>query len=140
MPIIKELIRKEANNTLSFGDYTLPTKTKICDYEYEGDIYKIKTFCEVTKLKRNGLLVYESNPGTAVNEFRETSEVVEFKVEGPEDAQITLELEPEQSYELFMDGKSSGIVNTNMGGKLMLSVPLEEGNVVAVKVVKNGEK
>lgn len=136
MPIIKELIRKESNDTLSFGDYTLDKKTKICDFEFEGDIYKIKTFNEITKLKRNELLVYESTPGTAVNEFKETADLVEFKVEGPEDAQITLELEPEQPYEIIMDGQSFGKVNTNLGGKLILSVPLEEGNIVDVKVVK----
>lgn len=136
MSIIKGLIRKEDNNTLSFGDYTLDTKTKINDFEFEGDIYKIKTFQEVTKLKKNGLLVYESEPGTVVHEFMETAELVQFRVEGPEDAQITLELEPEQAYEVFMDEKSMGEVATNLGGKLMLSVSLEEGKEIFVKIVK----
>ena len=138
MPIIKGLIKKEDNNTLSFGDYTLDTKTKISDFEFEGNIYKIKTFNEVTKLKKNGLLVYESEPGTVVHEFKETADLVEFSVEGPEDAQITLELEPEQAYEVFMDGNSIGEVNTNMGGKLMLSVSLELEKAVFVKIVKRG--
>ncbi|MEG1458816.1 MAG: endosialidase [Acetivibrio sp.] len=136
MPIVKGLIRKEDNNTLSFGDYTLDTKTKICDFEFKGDLYKIKTFHEITKLKKNGILVYESMPGTAVNEFCATSEEVSFKVEGPEDAQITLELEPEQVYKINMGEECIGEVKTNLGGKLALSVPLENGEVVCVKVVK----
>jgi len=138
MPIIKGLIRKEDDNTLSFGDYSLEAKTKICDFEFEGNIYKIKTFNEVTKLKKNELLVYESEPGTVVHNFKETADLVEFSVEGPEDAQITLELEPEQAYEVFIDGESIGSVNTNLGGKLMLSVSLEPEKMVSVKVVKRG--
>ena len=31
-----------------------------------GDMYKVKTFKEITKLERNGMFVYESVPGTAV--------------------------------------------------------------------------
>ena len=36
---IKELIRTEANGTLSFGDYELEQKTKRSDYEHDGDLY-----------------------------------------------------------------------------------------------------
>lgn len=136
MPIVKGLIRKEDNNTISFGDYTLDTKTKICDFEFQGDIYKIKTFKEITKLKKNELLVYESMPGTAVSEFLAAADFVEFKVEGPEDAQITLELEPEQVYEIYIDGKFMDEEKTNLGGKLLLSVSLEGDKTVEVRVTK----
>lgn len=136
MSIIKGLIRKEDNNALSFGDYTLDAKTKINDFEFEGDIYKIKTFKEVTKLKKNELLVYESEPGTVVHNFKATAALTEFSVEGLEDAQITLELEPEQSYEVWVDGSSIGEVKTNLGGKLMLSVSLEADKEAPVRIVK----
>lgn len=136
MPIVQELIRKESNNTLSFGDYTLPTKTKIEDFEYEGDIYKIKTFNEITKLKKNGLLVYESTPGTAVNEFKATAKEISFKVEGPEDADITLELEPGQGYNVMIGEEDRGEVKTNLGGKMMLSLELGTDEMVDVKIVK----
>ena len=59
MATVKELLRAENDGTLSFGDYTLPTKTKKDNFEFEGDIYKVKTFAEITKLEKNGMFVYE---------------------------------------------------------------------------------
>lgn len=44
MTVVKELIRSELDGTLSFGDYTLDTKTKKDGFEFQGDIYKVKTF------------------------------------------------------------------------------------------------
>ena len=66
MATISELIRSEADGTISFGDYTLGAKAKLDNFEHQGDIYKVKTFSEITKLERNGMFVYESVPGTAV--------------------------------------------------------------------------
>ena len=106
MAAISELIRTEGNGTLSFGDYTLGAKAKLDNYEFHGDKYKVKTFKEITKLERNGLFVYESVPGTAVTNFTEDENTVSFTVEGPEDAQITLELAEETEYEIDIDGKS----------------------------------
>ena len=88
MAAIKELIRKESDNTISFGDYTLDKKTKLDNFEYQGDLYKVKTFGEITKLEKNGSFVYESVPGTAVEHLKETEKGMEFKVEGPEDVQL----------------------------------------------------
>lgn len=67
MPVVSELIRIEDDGTISFGNYELATKSKLQDFEYKGDLYKVKTFHEITKLERNGMFVYESVPGTAVN-------------------------------------------------------------------------
>ena len=72
MATVKELLRAENDGTLSFGDYTLPTKTKKDNFEFEGDIYKVKTFAEITKLEKNGMFVYESVPGSTVENFKET--------------------------------------------------------------------
>lgn len=134
MAAISELIRTEDNGTISFGNYALATKEKLDNYEFDGDIYKVKTFKEITKLERNGLFVYESVPGTAVTGFVQTADTVEFVVEGAEDAQITLELAAETEYEITVDGKSSGVMKTNLGGKLSLSVELEGSKQVAIKV------
>ena len=136
MAAISELIRTEANGTLSFGDYTLGAKAKLDNYDFNGDKYKVKTFKEITKLERNGLFVYESVPGTAVTDFKQTENTVAFTVEGPEDAQITLELEEETEYEISIDGKSAGTMKTNLGGKLSVSVELEGAAKVATKVEK----
>lgn len=51
MSVINELIRTEANGTLSFGNYSLAAKSKVEDFEHEGDLYKVKTFKEITKLE-----------------------------------------------------------------------------------------
>ena len=38
MTVVKELIRSELDGTLSFGDYTLDTKTKMMDLNFR-EIY-----------------------------------------------------------------------------------------------------
>ena len=136
MAAVKELLRAENNGTLSFGDYTLPSKTKKDNFEFQGDIYKVKTFAEITKLEKNGMFVYESVPGSAVEDFRETDREVEFTVSAPGDVQFTLELEPESEYEVFIDGNSAGRMTTNLSGKLSVSVELSADQSAGVKVVK----
>ncbi len=138
MAVVEELIRTENNETLSFGNYNLAKKSKADNYEFGGDLYKVKTFQEITKLERNGMFVYESVPGTAVSQFRVTGSGVDFQVEGPEDAQITLELEDQAEYRVYVNGADAGTMKTNLGGKLSLSVELNEGEPVAVKIEKIG--
>ena len=136
MASVKELLRAENDGTLSFGDYTLTAKTKKDNYEFEGDIYKVKTFSEITKLEKNGMFVYESVPGSAVENFKETENEITFAVSAQGDVQFTLELEPESEYEVFIDGVSAGKMSTNLSGKLSDSVELSDGQNVPVKVVK----
>lgn len=136
MPVIESLIRSEADGTISFGNYKLSTKSKLQDFEHAGDLYKIKTFYEITKLERNGLFVYESVPGTAVENFAVAGDGVEFLVEGDKDAQITVQLDDDTEYEVYVDDISVGGMKTNMSGKLVVSVELNEGVVSHVKVVR----
>lgn len=136
MAVIKELIRKEADGTLSFGNYELGTKQKLSDFEYEGDLYKVKTFKEITKLEKNGMFVYESVPGTAVTGMKADEKTMKFKVEGWEDSSITLELEPEAEYKVYVDGTNVGKMKTNLAGKLILSVELNPEQVSEIKVEK----
>lgn len=133
---IKELIRTESNGTLSFGDYELAQKAKKSDYEHDGDLYKVKTYADITKLERNGMLVYESVPGTAVQNFQATGDGVSFEVESDKDVQITLGLEEDAQYQAFIGGADIGAMQTKMGGKLVLSVEAPESGSVPVKVVK----
>ena len=118
MAAVKELIRAEADGSISFGDYELASKTKKQDFEYEGDLYKVKTFREITKLERNDLFVYESVPGTAVEHFRAAADGVEFQVEGPEDAQITLGMEDDTEYLTLVDGVSAGAIRQGLAESL----------------------
>ena len=136
MAVVEELIRTENNEALSFGNYKLDKKSKVDNFEFSGDLYKVKTFQEITKLERNGMFVYESVPGTAVNQFHVTDMGVTFQVEGPEDAQITLELEDQTEYKVFVNGADVGQMKTNLSGKLSISVELEEGTPVTVKIEK----
>ena len=136
MAVVEELIRKESDGTLSFGNYLLDSKTKKSDFEYEGDLYKVKTFNEITKLEKNGLFVYESVPGSTVTNFSDDGNNISFQVEAAKDLGFTLELEPSQEYEVSLDGAVLGKMKTNLGGKLNVSIELEEGKKADVKVSK----
>ena len=136
MAFVEELIRKESDDTISFGNYTLKSKSKISDFEHRGDLYKVKTYEKITKLEKNGLFVYESVPGTAVFNFSARNSEVGFEVAGNDTVQITLELEAESDYEIYRDDMLLGKMKTNLGGKLVFSLDLEEGKKVRIKVVK----
>ena len=132
MPVIEELICTEQDGTISFGNYKLGQKAN------QGDMYKVKTYNEITKLERNDMFVYESVPGTAAEHFRVTDEGVEFTVGGSKDAQITVQLENDTDYEIYVNDSAVGNMMTNMSGKLSVSVELEEGISVPVKAVRRG--
>lgn len=136
MATVKELLRAEEDGTLSFGDYTLASKTKLDNFEFEGDLYKVKTFSEITKLERNGMFVYESVPGSAVENFKATDTEVNFQISAPEDVNFTLELQPESEYEVLIGGASAGKMNTNLSGKLSVSVELGGDESTEVRIVK----
>ena len=136
MAALKELIRTEANGTLSFGDYELSQKTKLSDFDHNGDLYKVKTFREITRLEKNDMFVYESVPGTAVQNFAETELGMEFQVEGTGAVQITLGLCDATEYTVTVNGAETGVVKTNLSGKLPLSVDLGDEGIARVKVVK----
>ncbi|MDO5337414.1 MAG: endosialidase [Eubacteriales bacterium] len=135
MSAVKELLRTEVDGTISFGDYELGKKSKLSDYEHQGDMYKVKTFSEITKLEKNGTFVYESVPGTAVFNMLQDGDQMSFSVEGPEDAQITVEMEGDTEYEIFLNGATAGRMKTNLGGKLSFSAELGE-TAVQVRIEK----
>ncbi|MFQ9515724.1 MAG: endosialidase [Eubacterium sp.] len=134
MAVVKELIRKESNGTISFGNYELPQKTKLADFEVAGDMYKVKTFNEITKLERNGTFVYESIPGTAVNVFKETADEVNFFVDGTGQTQITLELESNKEYKITVGDRDLGVSKTDIGGKITFDADLSKGTLTQVKI------
>lgn len=136
MAAVKELLRVEKDGTLSFGDYTLDVKTKLEEFEFEGDIYKVKTFSGITKLEKNGMFVYESVPGTAVEGFRSTESGARFQVSGLQDAQLTLELESDSEYIVYLNEVNAGVMKTNVSGKLSVSAELEENQAVKVRIEK----
>lgn len=136
MATIKELLRAEKDGRISFGDYSLGEKKKLENFEFEGDVYKVKTFSGITKLEKNGMFLYESVPGTAVEGFEISESGASFFVSGTQDAQVTLGFEAETEYVIFLQEEEVGGMETNLSGKLSLSVELEDGKQVKVKIEK----
>ena len=136
MAVVEELLRAEADGAISFGNHKLDAKAKLEDYEHAGNLWKVKTYKSMTKLEKNGMFTYESVPGTSVNNFVEKETGVEFLVEGEEDAQITIGLEDDMEYDVYVNNEKIGRMKTNLSGKLNLSVELSGAEQVAVKVIK----
>lgn len=135
MAVVSELLRAEKDGSLSFGDYTLNQKTKLKDFEHQGDNYYVKTYYENTHLEKNEMFVYDSVPGTSVTNFKATEKGLSFTVEGKQDAQITLDLAAEVTYTIYFNEKAVGQMDTNAAGKLAIGVELGEAPVF-VQVIK----
>lgn len=127
MAVIDEGIRIEQNNTLSFGNFLVKDKLKVAGFEFGGDVYKIKTHNEVTKLEKNGKILIESVPGAAFFNFQVTEQAVSFEVDGLEAVQLTLELEPESDYGILVDGVVTGNTKSSVSGKISFSLELGKG-------------
>lgn len=138
MAVVEELVRTEESGAISFGNYKLGAKAKVENYEHGGDLYKVKTYKELTKLEKNGMFAYESQPGTGVLDFVETEDGVTFTVEADEDAQITVGLKEDTEYDVTVDNVNIGTMKTNLIGKLSISIELANAGEIAVKIVKNG--
>ena len=136
MPGIESLIRTEQDGTISFGNYSLNEKSKKQDFEHQGDLYKVKTFYEITKLERNGMFVYESVPGTTVSNFAEHNEGITCRLEGYKASQVTVQLEENTTYKIYEDGAVTGEITTNMSGKLGINIDLEDEKPVELKILK----
>ena len=100
----------------------------------KGDSYKVKTYSASTRLEKNDSLVYESEPGTAVQDFIWNENGLSFTVECPGDCQIVLGLADDATYRIIIDGKDTGMMETGMGGKLVLSVEMPESGLAKVEV------
>lgn len=138
MAVVEELLRSESNGNISFGNHALKQKAKLEDFEHAGDIYKVKTYDAMTRLEKNGMFLYESVPGTSVFDFAENEKGITFTVEGEQDAQITIGLEADSEYEVFIDGAGIGSMTSNLAGKVNVSVELAGIGKAQVEVVKRG--
>ncbi len=136
MAVVDELLRTEEDGTISFGNHKLAAKAKVEDYEHGGDLYKVKTYKELTKLEKNGMFAYESEPGTSVNDFAETENGLAFTVEGDEDAQLTVGLAEDTEHDVYLNEVNVGRMKTNLSGKLNISVELASAGEVKVKITK----
>ncbi len=131
-----DIIAVQDNGDLCFGDYTLKEKRKVEDFSFEGSSYKVKTFYEITKLEKNGSLMYESVPGTRVTGFKETESGLSFTAEGQGSCQLTTELDEETEYHVQIGDTDAGTMKTNLSGKLSISLELAPAEAVSVVIEK----
>ena len=126
MSVVSQVISLEPKGGLNFGNYKSAEKLKSDDFDVNGDIYKVKTHSEITRIEKNSMLLYESVPGTAVSRFTLNEKECAFSIEGFENTQITMELEPEKEYRIFIDDVNVGTTKSNRSSKLNFSVELSE--------------
>ena len=86
---------------------------------------------DVNMPKMNGIQLLEK-----LRQFKIAAKVLMASTDTKEGAQITLGLEPETEYEVTVDGEVVGTMSTNLGGKLSLSVEVDEEKAVAISVCK----
>ncbi|GHU51108.1 hypothetical protein AGMMS49975_03570 [Clostridia bacterium] len=126
MSVIAEIIRVEESGDISFGNYSVSDKQKVNDFDVRGDLYKVKTHNEITRLEKNSKLLLETVPGAAIHNFHLREKYVKFLAEGKGDTQLTLELESEQEYKIIVDDVNVGRAKSSHSGKLIFSAELTE--------------
>jgi len=136
MAVISEIIRAEADNTLSFGNYAVVEKQKSNDFKFNGHTYKVKTHNELTRLERDDQMVLETVPGTAIHNFADSGEVLEFSAEGMGSTQLTFGLAPETEYNIFVDGELVGMAASSLSGKVSFGAELEPESLFHIKIEK----
>ena len=127
MAVIEELIRQEDNGSISFGNYLMDEKKKVLDFEVQGDLYKVKTYREITKLEKNGKMLLETVPGATILHF----------LQNEKEVSLTLELEADTEYKILVDDVNVGKMKTNMTGKVNFSVEVQK-SATSVKIEKIG--
>ena len=136
MSIIKEGIILNEDKTLSFGNYEVTEKIKVKDFNVDGNIYKIRTHNEVTRLSKNGNLLLETVPCATIHNLRRKEKEATFLAEGLGDTLITIELEPNTNYSLFINDVNIDKIKTNLSGKINFSTTLSK-EAQQIKVEKH---
>ena len=124
MAVIQDGIRAGENGAISFGNYEAKEKIKVDDFACAGDVYKVRTHCEVTRLERNGKLLMETVPGAAIHNLLVSDTCIRFGATGKDATQVTMELESETDYKLTIDNESESNMKTNRSGKVTFSLEL----------------
>jgi len=136
MASINEIIRVEADNTLSFGNYLVAEKQKSGDFKFNGHTYKVKTHNELTRLECDDKMILETVPGTAIHNFVDSGETLEFSAEGMGSTQFTFGLAPETEYNIFVDGELVGMAMSSLSGKISFGAELEADTLFCIKIEK----
>ncbi|WP_250277878.1 endosialidase [[Clostridium] colinum] len=136
MSAIQQGIILNEDKTLSFGNYEVSEKIKVKDFNVDGNIYKIRTHNEVTRLSKNGNLLLETVPGATIHNLFISEKESSFLAEGLGDTLITLELEPNTTYSLFINDVNIDKIKTNLSGKINFSTTLSK-ETQQIKIEKN---
>ncbi len=135
MAIIQEGIVLNEDKTLSFGNYEAIEKIKVENFTLDKDKYKVRTHKEVTRLSKNGVLVLETVPGATIHNFDKKEKEVSFLAEGMGDTLITLELEENTTYSLYINDLKIDNIKTNISGKINFSTTLSK-DMQEIKIEK----
>jgi len=125
MGVINKIIELKSNG-LSFGNYLIQEKQKLDDFEFNGDKYKVKTHNEITRLEKNGVMLFETVPGSTVHELIISEKNIEFSIEGFKNTEITLSLEANKNYKLKIDEIDKSVHKANSFGKFSFSMTLSD--------------
>jgi hypothetical protein len=106
------------------------------EFEANGDVYKVRTHKDVTRLSKNTQLLIETVPGATVHNLSVGTRVTTFGIEGNGGTQITLELESDSHYTIYIDDVSIGNISTNFAGKISFGMELTE-KAQLVKIEKH---
>ena len=135
MSVIEELIRLEDDGTLSFGNYLVDSKKKVLDFEVNGDLYYVKTYNQITKVEKNSKLLLEVVPGATIHNLKMDDKNVTFSAESNVDVHVTMELEADKEYKIFVDDFNVGSVKATLAGKVNFSLDTK-GGTKEVKIEK----
>ncbi len=132
---LEKLIVANEDHSISFGNHEVKEKQKLEGFELDGELYKVKTHNEITRLEKNGRLLFESVPGTTVSDLKLSSDSMSFSLIGSaEDAQVTLGLEADEEYGVYINEMQLGKVKSNLAGKVSFSVDFASGaQMVCIK-------
>lgn len=136
MAIIKEIICTEADGSLSFGNYIAAEKQKLEGFKVGEDTYKVRTHKDVTRLSKNGSLVLETVPGAAVHSLKISANGAVFSIEGKGSTMVTIELEKDTNYSIYIDDVNVDKIKSNLSGKVSFSIELSD-NPQSVKIIKH---
>jgi hypothetical protein len=126
MPIVKKGIIIDEDKFLSFGNYNLKEKHKITDFDFFGEKLELKTYQKNTRLKKNGMIFFESIPGSAVHKMNINNSPIQFYITGLKTTDITISLQPDTMYRIYADNSDLGETKSTMSGKITFSLDLDD--------------
>ncbi len=125
MPKSKVIIKLNEDGSLKFGDYTLVEKQKVADFDFNGITVACKTHKDITVLKKNDNLFIETVPGANIDNFVVKEGDVSFDIIGYKQTMVTLGVNPDEIYQIYVDGHEIETQKSKLSGKISVSLDVE---------------